>query len=173
MPVCPPVTVTAKMSHKSLGYPSGSSIPIKNHFCKGTFCTLQLPSFSSSPVLLSWLNYESFQVIPCWKACNSSLCSVKWTSSFPTWPISLMVEGPCLQIEGPYLQIEGTLHTTWPRSWPCCPSIGYTDSSLEITFIFQNQVHQPLLEALWVSSPTGDALPLVPNVLWLCSSCHL
>ena len=162
MPVCPPVTVTVKMSHKSLEYPSGSSIPIKNHFCKGTFCTLQLNSFSASPVHLSWLNYESFQVIPCWKACNCSLCSVKWRSSFPTWPISLIT-----------LQIEGTLHTTWPRSWPCCPSIEYTDSSLEITFIFQNQVHQPLLEALWVSSPTGDSLPLVPNVLGLCSSCHL
>lgn len=64
MPVCPPVTVTVKMSHKSLEYPSRSSIPIKNHFCKGTFCTLQLTSFSAFPVHLSWLNYEYFQVIP-------------------------------------------------------------------------------------------------------------
>lgn len=146
MPVCPPVTVTVKMSHKSLEYPSGSSIPIKNHFCEGTFCTVQLTSFSTFPVHLSWLNYESFLVILCWKACNSPLRSMKWRTSFPTWPISLIT-----------LQIVGTLHTTCPRNWPYCPSTGCTDSSLEITFVFQNQVHQPP----W--KPCGSPLqPVMP-----------
>ena len=83
----------------------------------------------------------------CWKACNSSLCCVKWRTSFPTSPISLIT-----------LQIEGTLHTTWPRNWPCCPSIGYTDSCLEITFVFQNQS----------ISPPGSLGGLLSN--WWCPS---
>lgn len=132
MPVCPPVTVDRFRCLINVEYPSGSSIPIKNHFCRryllhpstSFLLHLSITSLMAKLWVLSRLFFAE-------RLANDPLRSMKWRTSFSTWPISLIT-----------LQIAGTLHTTCPRNWPYCPSTGCTDSSLEITFVFQNQVHQ-------------------------------